>query len=255
MGKFVEEAPPSAPDWIVTFSDMVSLLVTFFVLLLTFSSLSPHEALRLPGWMRGPGGALPSLGGSDAVKPPGYEVQSEMQLQDGASTPHARPVDALADDVERMGQLLDEQHLEVDFTAASDGLRMRYDARCSFEPGSAVVSDELRRALVELGRSLAPYRHVALIEGHADDHFVPTSEFRDADALSAARAAAAAVILTQEGGLAVERVQLAALGSRAPRTPNDTASGRQLNRRIEVRVLAPSAAHAGRDTSNGSTAR
>jgi chemotaxis protein MotB len=255
MSKFVEEAPPSAPDWIVTFSDMVSLLVTFFVLLLTFSSLSPHEALRLPGWMRGPGGALPSLGGSDAVKPPGYEVQSEMQLEDGSSVPHVRPAEALAEDVENMGQRLDEQHLEVDFTAAADGLRLRYDARCSFEPGSAQPSEELRRTLIELGRSLAPYAHIALIEAHADDHFVPSAEYPDVEALCAARASAAAAVLIEEGGLAAQRVQLAAVGERAPRATNESAAGRQLNRRIEVRVLAPSAAHASAAAASGGQQR
>lgn len=255
MGKYVEEAPPSAPDWIVTFSDMVSLLVTFFVLLLTFSSLSPHEALRLPGWMRGPGGALPSLGGSDAVKPPGYEVQSEVQLQDGARVPHARPVESLAEDIEQMGQRMDEQHLEVDFTAQNDGLRLRYDERCSFEPGSAEPSEELRRALIELGRSLAPYAHVALIEAHDDDRFVPSAEFRDVDALCAARAAAAAQVLVEQGGLAPARVQLASFGARAPRASNESAAGRQINRRLELRVLAPSAAHASFGAASGGAAR
>ena len=33
-----DEAPPGAPEWIVTFSDMISLLVTFFILLMTFST-------------------------------------------------------------------------------------------------------------------------------------------------------------------------------------------------------------------------
>ena len=51
----IEDPGPRVPDWIVTFSDMISLLVTFFILLMTFSSMNVLDAFqvegRLTGWM------------------------------------------------------------------------------------------------------------------------------------------------------------------------------------------------------------
>ncbi len=46
---FVEEEPEGAPDWMLTFSDCMTLLLTFFVLLLTFSSFDEQWLWRLSG--------------------------------------------------------------------------------------------------------------------------------------------------------------------------------------------------------------
>ena len=46
-----DEGVPGAPDWVVTFTDMISLLVTFFVLLMTFSSMDDRELLKEASWL------------------------------------------------------------------------------------------------------------------------------------------------------------------------------------------------------------
>ncbi|MEM7518826.1 MAG: flagellar motor protein MotB, partial [Planctomycetota bacterium] len=62
-----EEAPAGAPDWIVTFTDLVSLLVAFFVLLMTFSSLDNSDAFKLRGNLLGTRGTLEDTNGGTLI--------------------------------------------------------------------------------------------------------------------------------------------------------------------------------------------
>ncbi|MEZ4766111.1 MAG: flagellar motor protein MotB [Calditrichia bacterium] len=62
-----EEAPAGAPLWIVTFSDLMSLLLTFFVLLLSFSSIQEVEFQKALGSLKGALGVLPR---NDAIYSP-----------------------------------------------------------------------------------------------------------------------------------------------------------------------------------------
>ena len=60
--KKVDSGPPPAPEWVVTFTDMISLLVTFFVLLMTFSSLHAYDVLQIDAWFDGNRGVHKSKG-------------------------------------------------------------------------------------------------------------------------------------------------------------------------------------------------
>ena len=69
-----DPGPPGAPEWVVTFTDMISLLVTFFVLLMTFSSLDAFDALKIDAWLDGNKGihatrgwVMPDLPSSDVI--------------------------------------------------------------------------------------------------------------------------------------------------------------------------------------------
>ena len=61
---------PDVPEWIVTFSDMISLLVTFFVLLMTFSSLEEDDVIKVKGAMTGTPGVILDDLSRDMVKAP-----------------------------------------------------------------------------------------------------------------------------------------------------------------------------------------
>ena len=61
-----DPGPKGAPEWVVTFTDMISLLVTFFVLLMTFSSIEDYDRLRVDGFLTGTRGNIKQIGGQKA---------------------------------------------------------------------------------------------------------------------------------------------------------------------------------------------
>ncbi len=237
-----EESGGGAPDWIVTFSDMVSLLVTFFILLMTFSSLEHWDVFNVFGDIEGTRGILRADGGKSATDPPAEDLMSAMDARRGAPVPHSRPVEELAENLEEMGQKKTPEDVEIDLQDVADGLVLRFDERASFAPGSARVPPALRDALVDIAGVLEHYPHMILVEGFTANDHQPTPEYPTAEDLALARAAAAADVLLSASRILPTRIQLAGLGPARPIASNETAAGRARNRRVELRILALSKA-------------
>jgi chemotaxis protein MotB len=240
-----EEQPAGAPEWIVTFSDMISLLVTFFVMLMSFSTMNKREEMVIVGAFQRPKpGVIEHDRGPTPVDPPPNDRLNAVHPSRGAARPHSRPDEQLLENLDEMGQRSSDEHLEMDLTEARDGLILTFDRRATFAPGSVEVPPELEAALGELGRVFQYYEHLIVVEGYTDSHFRPTPEHPTAEALSAARAEAAARILLRDSGLDPQLVQIAGLGSERPRASNLAARERTLNRRVELRVLSLSKSRA-----------
>jgi chemotaxis protein MotB len=238
-----DAGPPGAPEWVVTFTDMISLLVTFFVLLMTFSSLSEYDLLRVSAFLSGTRGILESSGHT-LIKNPQDDYLAAIDIERGALKPHSRPAEELPENLAEMGQRLTEDRLEVRLEDVADGLVIEFGARASFSPGSAQVTPDLEQSLVELGDVLGVYPHMVVVEGFTDTAFKPTAAYPTADALAFARASNAARVLVASTGLDANQVQVAGLGQDHPRADESTAEGRQRNRRVEVRVISLSTTRA-----------
>ena len=234
--KQVEDGIDGAPPWITTFVDMVSLLVTFFILLFTFSSIREYDSFTIPKNLMGTRGMQMSKG--DTLEAPADDLMLAMDIARGSRTRHARPVDQLSESLEEMGQKMTDAHQEIDLRTAGDGLRIEFDPRAAFAPGSAEVSPELQRALFELGKTVQHYPLTILIEGHTDDAFRPSGRYVDETAMSIARARSAAEVVAR-GGVDPAMIQVTAVGSTAPRSREaDSARARRENRRVTVRLVA-----------------
>jgi chemotaxis protein MotB len=240
-----EDPPQSAPEWIVTFTDMISLLVTFFIMLMSFSTMEPaNKAVIQSAFGENMGGVVKSNRATSAVEdPPDDRLASTHPLR-GADRPHTRPPEELPENLDEMGQKLTDEHIAVDFAEAPDGLEIRFDERAGFAPGSAEINPVLRQSLVELARVIAHYPHLVVVEGHTDDEFSPTPTYPTKEALSLAQAANAARVMLEAADMSRDLLQISALGSRAPLAPNGSAAERSKNRRVVVRVLALSKARA-----------
>jgi chemotaxis protein MotB len=229
---------PGAPDWIVTFSDMISLLVTFFILLLTFSSLEEYDVFKAPENILGSTGTMEPDKGPSMATPPTDDLMAAIDSTRGADSPHSRPPDEIARDIENMGQKKTADRNEIDLSEVNDGLTIHYDRRASFKPGSTEVNENLKNSLVELARVLQHYPYLVVVEGFTDNEFKPTARHASAEALGVARANAAARIMLDNSEMSPKLVQVAGVGARRPVASNDSATSRVRNRRVEIRIVS-----------------
>ncbi len=229
--------PQGAPEWVVTFTDMISLLVTFFVLLMTFSSMDAYDALKVDSFLDGAKGVHKSRG-FDAVRPPEADVLAASSLQRGAKQPHSRPADKLPESLEEMGKEQTDRHKAIDLNDVSDGLVIEFGVEESFAPGSTELSTQLQSSLIEIAKVLENYPHLVVVEGFTDGAFKPTPEYRNERTLSLARARNAAATMLANSDMTPELLQVAGLGNTTPRADNVSPGGRQLNRRVRLRVLS-----------------
>lgn len=243
--KEIEGPIDGAPPWITTFVDMISLLVTFFILLFTFSSIREYDAFTFRSNITGTAGTFEGEAKTD-MEAPADDLMMAYDLERGSRVPHSRPTDQLLENIEEMGQKLTQEHIQFDPQHIGNGLTIRFGERAGFSPGSTRVNSVLARALGEFGRTMQHYTLTIVVEGFTDSAFKPTPRYPTAEALSLARAREAAEVMLKGSGLPAELVQIAGLGTRRRRSDlaQDTAMGRRADRRVEVRIVALDSARA-----------
>jgi chemotaxis protein MotB len=207
-------------SWLVSYCDMISLLVTFFLMMMTFSTKDKYDLKEASlGLLRGRGGIWKN--------PTAFPQENEIDLLQVEM--FAKEVAALTHDAN------DDQSVSV--KTVTDGFSMSFPTSCSFMPGSDQVPPALHTQLLKVGRVLARYEFTVVVEGYTDTEFKPNAFYANDIAMGLGRAREAAYVLLDECDVRPGRLQIASVGSLRPRAPNDTALGRQSNRRIELRVL------------------
>ena len=206
---------------------MVSLLVTFFVLLLTFTSSATKTVPNSES--RSPIGLFESTASAVAARQIELMTRDQTDYQRGSIAPHARPPQDLLQSVVDMGQKPKPGELNFDVLAGSASWRLRFEDKAGFAVGTAEPNAALISALHSMAEALVHYDVEVIVEGAADEGMAPD----EAPSLALARAVAAAEVLAR-AGLKPERVTCSTHGLR--RDANGSVD-RVLNRRLELRVL------------------
>jgi len=229
-----EKKTNSAPEYMLTYGDMVTLLLTFFVIMIGDSNEDPRQMRLL---LSAFSGSLGVFQGGMTLSP-GALAEMGMTIE---SLPSAERGSNLARSKNQAQEILkpEIQAKQVRVTEDERGITISLAADAFFAPGSAVLDldrgSELLRKVSELVKS-ASENNIA-IEGHTDDTPIGGVErFRNNWELSSARALAVLEYMTGEG-VASRRMQSVAYAENRPIENNDTPEGRAYNRRVDIVML------------------
>lgn len=230
-----EECKAGAPEWMVTFADLMSLLLTFFVLLLSFSNTEIIKFRTMAGSVRN------ALG-----------LKSEFEISDmpkgSKIVPYDNPREGDGEDVDKAAEQMKKELEEVlDKTgSAANGavkvtkrgvvLQLRGDML--FGSGDARIETSAHDTLEAIAEYASAQGRVVDVVGHTDDVPIATAVYPSNWELSAARAGQAVRYLV-ERGVSSEMVRAIGQADSKPDQPNDTSEGRSANRRIEFIFLTP----------------
>jgi chemotaxis protein MotB len=235
-----EEEMKGAPDWVVTFSDITSLLVTFFVLILTFSTLEPEKKDKAVGFLRGAMGVMTQEHESSRrsiSKDDSNLSQREKEM--GTDMPFARNLDKLEGDIEELKvRLMAGEELKLDRIDGALRIRLRGDRL--FNPGSHALREDFHTLVSKLADTIGYYENRIVVEGHTDSSFTGTNEFSPGYELAGQMAMCVAEVLVRDGQINRERISVASYGASRPIATNDTPLGRARNRRVDILVLEDS---------------
>ena len=223
------ECPAGLPGWLQTFGDLMSLLLCFFVLLLSFSTMKKEDFEKAVGSLQGALGVLP---GEPILSSP---IKLHVPIVRGDLT-EARPTlkDAkseLEEQVEAEGQ---QQNVEI--IESEDGLTIRIKDNAVFSSGDAEIKRNILPLLNKIGGVLARLPNTIEIGGHTDDLPIQNDRFPNNHWLSSARALGVLDVFQNEVGIAAERMTAIGHGEFKPIVDNDTGENRALNRRVEIKV-------------------
>lgn len=263
MEELPEEEKPGIPAWVVTFADLMSLLMCFFVLLLSFSEIDAMKFKQIAGELSKAFGVqrdVPALEipqGTSPIfdkfspAPPEPTLVNEIRQTTTDQQPELQTLkspteDALAAAANEALEASSSRIREVLEAAIDDGritvekdqdrhrIVIRVEEKGSFPSGSAELTWEFESLLLEMAKVLADMPGELTVEGHTDNIPIRTSRFYSNWDLSAARSAAVANALLATRDVEATRLAVKGLADTEPRVDNSSSENRAKNRRVEI---------------------
>lgn len=241
----VQRKPPEEPQgdeglpaWMATFADMVTLLLCFFVLLLSFAEQSEQKYRDALGSIKGAFGVKELRAVSDDMA----EFNTSKTAKEmAAKISHDERL--LLGVIMRIKSLLEDQDLEIKegtgVTADRDGVIFSANSSSMFKPGTAELTGNADKILDNVIKVLKDYKLNLVVRGHTDDRPISTRKFPSNWELSAARAAVALDYIVNKGGIEISRAKAVGYADTRPSAPNDTPENRKKNQRVEFYLHMP----------------
>jgi chemotaxis protein MotB len=228
-----EESPPceeGAPGWVVTFGDMMSLLLTFFILLLSFATMEKIKYKVLAG-------SIQTAFGVQEVSPTFTRPQARKVIAKEFSMKFETKtmLDGMKKVEERQTVRTPSGRVDIEIFEDYRGVVVSIGEKHMFQPGKADLRPEIWRFLEEVLDVATDNNAQMQVEAHTDSIPIKTAEFPSNDHLSSARSLAVIeYLVNRRPEIPHARLEAIAAGSTRPRFPNLTARGREQNRRVEM---------------------
>jgi len=230
------ECPEGAPLWMVTFADLVTLLMVFFILLFAMGTIEEDKWKQMKASLRDALGQedIPEAGireGLDIIK---EQILDEKTIHavDEVGAMVAKEVEEIASEVEEF-VFKNKLAGKVDVSADERGAVITLSDTVMFPPGKSRMTytgDEIIKQAFDI---LKQFSYQVKIEGHTDNIDIKTKQYPSNWELSAARAAEVARKLVR-AGFDPAKLSIEAFAQYRPKVPNDSRQGRATNRRIEI---------------------
>ncbi len=262
------EEQESEERWLLTYADMITLLMTLFMVLFAISSvnvtkfelLSKSLSEAISGKIVQGGPNLQESGATDAAQqsspePPIPAIQPAFKSESSSGSPAQTAGDKTAaqreeEDFKELKSRIDEYARDhglesvLQTTVARRGLVIRLlTDKVLFASGEAQLQQGSTRLLDKLADLLASeVRHPIVVEGHTDDRPISSAQFPTNWELSTARSTQVVRFFIGHG-VGPSRLQAAGVAAERPVSSNSTERGRSRNRRVEivlVRLNSPS---------------
>lgn len=255
-----DEAPAGSPAWMATFSDLMNLLLCFFVLLFSMSSTDAAKFEEVAASLAASFSILPS--GGSALSKEGVLVNSgASQLNELSTYYNSMGLDAegemdqevksayeeVQEEGQRQSEEMSDEIMEklaqqgvanqVEITATSKYVVLNLSGGTLFDSGSYELKEESKNLLKAVATAIKEYDgNIISIEGHTDNVPMHSALIEDNMKLSLYRAYSVYSYFVDEFNFSESTMTSTGRGENVPIATNETADGRALNRRVEIKI-------------------
>lgn len=267
-----DDPPKGAPAWTATFGDLMNLLLCFFVLLFSMSTVDAQKfellaasfsqtfSIFSAGATAIGDGVLISNGVSQLNELDNYinstgkdsdgkdetddieesEITEEDEVASAKETLEKAQLKESEELAEKIEEALEEKNLdkEIDIEFTSQYVQLTLNGALLFDSGSVELKGESLNMMSQVGLILERYASSTIeVEGHTDN--VPmtgSKKYTNNDELSAGRAQSVFNFLKENTLLDLSKIKHSGRGEYMPIADNSTPEGRAMNRRVEIRI-------------------
>ncbi|MCX4318590.1 MAG: flagellar motor protein MotB [Lachnospiraceae bacterium] len=253
-----EEAPKGSPAWMATFSDLMNLLLCFFVLLFSMSSVDAAKFEMVVASLKSSFSVLPAGGSSIEA---GQLISSGVsQLENfsvfferseatqkpdepGETEPQEAFEEEMLEEMEEMAEEIAKQvqqngiqnQVEVDFNAQY--VLLTLNGALLFDSGVDEIREDALPLIDKIGAILSNYdSNIIEIEGHTDNVPISNDRFPNNNVLSMFRALSVADHIRETTQLDPALIKSSGRGEYVPVADNTIPEGRARNRRVEIKI-------------------
>jgi chemotaxis protein MotB len=238
MGKMIkdDECPEGLPGWLATFGDLMSLLLTFFVLLLSFATMEVVEFQQAMGALQG---ALGVLSGEPQMSLPIRQSQPKTEGNLQQAEVISKAAQELESAIEEAGMQGDVQLEE-----STTGLIIRLSDKLFFTSADTELKGSSQAFLDKLGKVLKPLSNPINVQGHTDNRSINTERYASNWELSGMRALQVARHFIDRSGISPSRISFTGYSEYRQIVPNNSDANMAKNRRVEIHILYEREPHA-----------
>jgi len=222
--------------WLLTYADLITLLMVFFVVLYSMSSADSTKWKQISA-------ALNQAFNVDVLR-----GKTATTIDDGSGQP-APPVDNLISDSEvpqvsrlqsKIQTILDgaTQAPDVSVGVDREGVVIRLSGSYLFDSGRAELKPNSFAVLDAIAAEVRLLPNDVRVDGHTDSTPIDSPRYPTNWELSSARALAVTRYLSETDAIRADRLMAAGFGEFRPIVPNDTREHRAQNRRVEIHLLS-----------------
>ena len=250
----VSEDSGGGGSWLTTYSDLVTLLLCFFILLFSMAIVDKQKFEEVAQSMRAAFSndfsIMPVKDGDTMISITPYESGDELldQLNEIIEGQDPDGTEEDIDDIKMetikvakidIQELIDEMGLNENIKVIEEDTKiiLRMDSIILFDSGRAEMKSSAEPIVEKLGQVLESIDAEILVQGHADDRPIHTTTYPSNWELSTRRATNMVKFLVDRCGLKNEHLTAAGNAEFKPIVPNDSEYNRQKNRRIDIVIL------------------
>lgn len=214
--------------WLLTYSDLITLLMIFFIIMYTISNVDKKKMSQVAASLQ------TALVGEQSGKIIGESPGPKMIPGQGEGE-----AEAMAKAREALTKFIKDAKLEAKVNVHEEerGLVISIKEPLLFASGSAVINNEYMGVLEQLGLALVGFPNAVKVEGHTDNIPISTSQFRSNWELSTARATNVLQFLIRQVNINPKRLSASGYGEYRNVYPNDNEIHRAQNRRVDIVLL------------------
>jgi chemotaxis protein MotB len=224
--------------WLTTFNDLVTLMMVFFVLLFTMSTIDTRKMQDFQYALQS------GLGIMEAGKKVAISVKRTQPVDDmshimtqaegdrnkkGSNQPDGKLVDQI--------RQLTQAELDIQVTHTDHGTRLSFEDQVLFDFGKAAINPAGFVFLDKIADVLDKIQYAVRVEGHTDNVPIQTRRFPSNWELSVARAVSVVKYFVEVSNIDPQRLSAVGYGESRPVAENDTLFNRAKNRRVEILLL------------------